>query len=185
MGHRRHRAEYGGIADQGVKPPPFFSNDRAEPVERRIIRHIKGTPVAAACGINFVINRCQIILIPADQRDMIAPPRARATARPIPRLAPVTGATRWAWGCVTRPSFRELLNFLVSILVRQWSGVITGEAMVGVLRLFRIATLFMAHGMINAVNTEKSQTVGTDIGTHFSKTLIGGEKLLFVGVSMP
>src|SRR5579859_3983208 len=121
--------------------------------------------------------------------------RARAAARPMPRVAPVTSATRpakgslWGCACVIAPAssvdqerklpidrFAETLGHLA---VEQARGVVAGEVVVGELRAGGVAGAGV-HRPVEALDREIAHGVDAEDLGDLVDGMVGGQQLLAV-----
>ena len=112
-----------------------------------------------------------------------APSRANfsATARPMPREAPVMSAMRSLRRCVVnRPRRgRRAASARRPFAISEPRRIFAGEAMVGELRMGVVAAL-IAHGLVDAVDREEGEAVGADELPHLFQRAMGGEQLVLV-----
>src|SRR3984885_6180814 len=75
---------------------------------------------------------------------------------------------------------RQLLASRVPELVDETGGIVAGEAMVGELRLSRVAA-GITHGAIGSLDGQERERVGADKSPHPLEVHAGGEQLLALG----
>ena len=187
MGEGREPLQNGGIAHQHVEPAEALIERRPERVDRLAVGEVERNEGGlAAARPDAIVN----LLEPSrarEQKDMRAlAGEAGATARPIPREAPVMSAMR----SLSRSNSTdfgeegELLLLRRPFAVPQPCRILAGEAMVGELGMGVVAAV-KAHGLVDAVDREELQRVGADEGPHLLEAPWAASSLSWSGVSMP
>src|SRR3989344_4664131 len=107
-----------------------------------------------------------------------------ATARPMPRDAPVMTAMRSCKRPVIQeiPSGdlgekRQLTCPLLAVAIDKRRRIVAGETMIRELRMLLVA-MGETHGAIEPVHGDECQAVDADIGAHAFEVVVGSEKLV-------